>query len=422
MVAMAAFWVLALYCVVQQTFIYNFAIGNVGHIPLLAGGYIYAACFVGAAFLLRLGRIQRSSRIQPDVALAAAFLVLATIIVLGGRDAARRYNDVAGVDVTAANLRYLAAHALAFATGYSLNKLGRFRIIIMRGLLILCINVLINVDPITVLINMKVSDERFSGMYLMMGDAFALWALLACAVVDSPRQRAVIFAVSVVCLLLIGTRTALYALVIVMPVVFRLSWIRTALAIAAVAFVAMSLSLWLAETEGLASRMLVSVVTGEDSSLNSRADQFAAGRNALFDHWLLGDYAGQVRDFGDFGAYLHNILSYWRQFGLFAFMLIIALWGRAALLAWRFFHNDEAWTNPDVRFFVFISAFYGVELLTSRSYGYSLPWVVLGLGASLMGGVRQQAKRSFVISGKQRPVRYWRITESWRPPEGRESK
>lgn len=400
MVATAAFWVLALYCVVQQAFSYNFAIGNVGQIPFLAGGYIYLACALGAAFLLRLVRSRASLRIDPDVALAAAFLVLATIIVVSGEGVAHRYRDASGVDVTLANLRYLAAHALAFATGYSLRKLSRFRMVIFFGLVVLCANVLANIDPITMLINLNVNDERFGGIYLMMGDAFGFWALLACAVVDSKRWRLVIFLVSAVCLVLIGTRTSLYAFIMVSPIVFRVGWKGGLLVIAAAGILVVGLSSLLAETEGLASRMLLDVLTGEDSSLNSRADQFNAGLKALSQNWILGDYAGQVRDFGDFGAYLHNILSYWRQFGLVAFVMILILWGRAAALAFRFFRSDEAWTDADRRFFVFIAVFYGIELLTSRSYGYSLPWVVLGLGASLKGLVSRRGLGSPSVNSR----------------------
>lgn len=136
--------------------------------------------------------------------------------------------------------------------------------------------------------------------------------------------------------------------------------------------------------DGLIGRMFGSVISGEDSSLNSRMFQFDVGLTSLADHWFLGDYGGQIRDFGDFGAYLHNILSYWSQFGLIPFLLIISLWVKATLRAKSCIASDEAWADPDQRYFVVLLVFLGVEALASRSYVHFMSWLALGRCAAFL--------------------------------------
>ncbi len=58
------------------------------------------------------------------------------------------------------------------------------------------------------------------------------------------------------------------------------------------------------------------------SSYNSRYDMFQKGMNAIINSPFFGDYGGQVRD-GSGGAYIHNFLSSWRQFGIVGFLLYI---------------------------------------------------------------------------------------------------
>ncbi|MFB1084237.1 hypothetical protein [Vibrio diabolicus] len=74
----------------------------------------------------------------------------------------------------------------------------------------------------------------------------------------------------------------------------------------------------------LNDRMAIILSGGSDYSSNSRDILFDLGVNAIIDNWLFGDLGGQIHTSGRLGGYIHNILAYWRQFGLVPFLLIVS--------------------------------------------------------------------------------------------------
>ena len=57
-----------------------------------------------------------------------------------------------------------------------------------------------------------------------------------------------------------------------------------------------------------------------------REDQLEKGINSLTEAWLLGDFMGDVEEsFGEKGNYIHNYLSFWRQFGFIPFLLMTTI-------------------------------------------------------------------------------------------------
>ena len=58
-----------------------------------------------------------------------------------------------------------------------------------------------------------------------------------------------------------------------------------------------------------------------DASQNMRQEHLSEGIEDLSNNWLLGSFMGDVQDnFGKSGKYIHNYLSFWRQFGLVPFI------------------------------------------------------------------------------------------------------
>ncbi|EGR2982837.1 hypothetical protein DLH92_25720, partial [Vibrio parahaemolyticus] len=60
-----------------------------------------------------------------------------------------------------------------------------------------------------------------------------------------------------------------------------------------------------------------------DVSFKGREVQKEVGYMSLYNNLFWGDYGGQVKTLGYVGEYIHNIISYWRQFGVISFVLII---------------------------------------------------------------------------------------------------
>lgn len=347
----------------------------------MSGSYIYASYLLAITFLMRISG--RGSFLQKDneLVIPSLFFALAILVILFGD---KKLGSYAAMDtnITQLNLFYMGGSVLAYIVGYSLLGLGRFKSLIIVGFILLVINVLVNVDKTTMTLNLKTDIKEKEGIYLMLGDTFGLWALLACVVVTHRLGRATLVVISLICIAFLNSRTSLYAFITAIPFVYRLRFGRTAVVIVIILAGLLSFAPLLETQDGLIGRMFGSVISGEDSSLNSRMIQFDVGITSLADHWFLGDYGGQIRDFGDFGAYLHNILSYWSQFGLIPFLLIISLWVKATLRAKSCIASDEAWADPDQRFFVAALVFFVVEVFASRSYVYFMAWLALGMSAA----------------------------------------
>lgn len=68
---------------------------------------------------------------------------------------------------------------------------------------------------------------------------------------------------------------------------------------------------------------------GGDGSLQSRSRILEEGIGRISRNYFLGDIAGQVKHayaIAPLGSYIHNILSFWEQFGLLVFLLYIGAW------------------------------------------------------------------------------------------------
>ncbi|MBF7071674.1 hypothetical protein [Aliarcobacter butzleri] len=65
----------------------------------------------------------------------------------------------------------------------------------------------------------------------------------------------------------------------------------------------------------------------QDGSFNERLEQFKYGIEAIKNNWFFGQYAGQVifhegsKYSAGLGSYMHNILSFYRQYGLVFFLI-----------------------------------------------------------------------------------------------------
>lgn len=79
------------------------------------------------------------------------------------------------------------------------------------------------------------------------------------------------------------------------------------------------------ETAFYANQRQLEFFTGESESAEIRLKTITTAFQRVSQSPLVGDYAGQVRDFGEFGYYAHNMVSAWQQFGLIGFSIYAAL-------------------------------------------------------------------------------------------------
>ena len=115
----------------------------------------------------------------------------------------------------------------------------------------------------------------------------------------------------------------------------------------------------------------------KDTSLSDRADMHQQGMNAICSNKLLGDFKGQMVD-GGYGSYMHDIFSYWRQYGIIAFFLLIII----LMIAWSslFLIKERNNNMKKVKVFAFVYLFYTTFGMTiAKSFVYTELYLALGI-------------------------------------------
>lgn len=132
-----------------------------------------------------------------------------------------------------------------------------------------------------------------------------------------------------------------------------------------------------------------------DTSLNLRETINSLGLEDIKKNWFLGDFKGQLR-YGDFGFYIHNGLSFWRQYGLIPFVsLCIGL-----ISIWLLSINTMR-KNLDNRNLIFgfsILSYTTAGLLFAKSYVYTEIFLSIGLMFVLLTSTNN--KNNNEINGK----------------------
>jgi len=213
------------------------------------------------------------------------------------------------------------------------------------------------------------------GIFLFLGDTFAIWSLLTISFYNKKYLSVFLVFISAICLYMISSRSSLYGFLFILPFVFKNTkngWIQFTFICAV--FIACILFVLNAETL-MSSRMLRFIFTGYDHSFYLRELIMERNVDDIFNNWFLGDYAGQLRH-GEFGYYIHNYLSLWRQFGIIPFVIFIAL----LLPFFKWFYpwmRGKKYQEYDFLFYLII--FLLVEIIFTRAYKSHFIWIAIGM-------------------------------------------
>lgn len=233
---------------------------------------------------------------------------------------------------------------------------------------------------IIVFANVDLSVGRMSydidhlGVFLFIGDAFAIWSLLLISLYKDKAQLLIILFLSIICLYLIGSRSSLLSFIIVTPFII-LKNNNVSLKLITIATGAVLLIVLLFSTLNFNdNRMFKFLLSGEDHSIYLRKKIFLENFDSLKNNWFLGDYGGQIVH-GGIGMYIHNYLSLWRQFGFTPFLLFL-------ILLFPFFKWFPKWlttkTGMRMDFLFYAIIFLLPELILTRSYYSHFIWIFLG--------------------------------------------
>ncbi|MAD74887.1 MAG: hypothetical protein CML20_08890 [Rheinheimera sp.] len=108
------------------------------------------------------------------------------------------------------------------------------------------------------------------------------------------------------------------------------------------------------------------------TSLSSREDLLFVGALYLKNNYIFGNILWQLEHFNHTGKYIHNVMSYWLQYGIigFCFLIYFATKSAFAVLFLK---------NTNVKYFAILLIAFLLELLISRSFAYPYVWMVFGI-------------------------------------------
>ena len=118
------------------------------------------------------------------------------------------------------------------------------------------------------------------------------------------------------------------------------------------------------------------VINLEDGSLNKRLIQFNEGFKVLKEKPILGEFMYEYRVFRTTGSYMHNILSYWAEYGLINFLLIFVPYFIFLFKSYKYFVKYD---DKILKALFFSGIYVTLILLFSRSYVSMIFWIHYGL-------------------------------------------
>lgn len=118
------------------------------------------------------------------------------------------------------------------------------------------------------------------------------------------------------------------------------------------------------------------VINLEDASLNERLILFNEGFKVLKEKPILGEFMYEYRVFGNTGGYMHNILSYWAEYGLINFLLIFVPYSIFLFKSYKYFVKYD---DKILKAMFFSGIYVALILLFSRSYTHMIFWIHYGL-------------------------------------------
>ncbi|TYC01388.1 MAG: hypothetical protein FXF54_01580 [Kosmotoga sp.] len=120
---------------------------------------------------------------------------------------------------------------------------------------------------------------------------------------------------------------------------------------------------------------LTRVVEMKDLSLKARIFQFEVGFKIISENILVGSWNYYIPILGE-GNYMHNVFSWWANYGLSTFLSIIGLIFLSFIKLNRFMKTNY-YVISEALFYVLLFVF--LQMLFVRSHTYSYIWLILGI-------------------------------------------
>ncbi|MBI9107214.1 MAG: hypothetical protein JEZ04_10775 [Spirochaetales bacterium] len=281
------------------------------------------------------------------------------------------------------NLEIFLKYVIFFMCGYFFQYKDKWKTLIIIIWILVSLNAFLNININSLMIDRRNVTRSLMGVYLFLGDSYAIWAIVTISILKKDWQRFVIMMVSIIVLFILTSRASLYAFTfaVMLQLFFN---IKKRYVIALLLLIIVFL---LIIDENLRITILKSrhIRTFFDpvQTTSARNKVFIAGLEDILKFPFTGNYGGQILRFGTDGSYIHNCLSLWRQFGFVAFFLFFILCFQTISFAFKILLNYHLNPEPQANLFLLLSAMLILEVIFARSYNSPFIAIVFGLAISI---------------------------------------
>ncbi len=225
------------------------------------------------------------------------------------------------------------------------------------------------------------------GNYLRIAEWFVLSAIGALCYIKKPTIATIVYIVSLIALFFINSRFALVLFfligIIAIVIRFRVKGLFSLFGIILISIFFIIAILEINYDLFENSRVLRLLFSpSADTSLLARQSMAASGIEAIHKNWFIGDLHGHLRIGGD-GSYIHNLLSYWRQYGLISFLLFIILLSTVWINALQWIKNGKLKNSKYLFAFSYLM-FTTVGILVAKAYVYTEIYLSIGIVFSFL--------------------------------------
>ena len=213
-------------------------------------------------------------------------------------------------------------------------------------------------------------------IYLMLADSFAVLSVFILCKLDNRKKELLLILIASICLFAVFSRAALYCFIITSFIfLYKKNKILSLCIITSlVAFIFLNLN----NSEITDNRMIRLIFGSYDLSQSVRQNQLDAGIEDLSSVWILGDFMGDIdENFGLRGNYIHNYLSFWRQFGFIPFLAFVVILLGCSFKIFKYWIANKDVNGLPLFLFCF-TVFALLEIILARSFVYPYIWMSIG--------------------------------------------
>ncbi|MCM8532839.1 MAG: hypothetical protein NE330_16850 [Lentisphaeraceae bacterium] len=325
-----------------------------------------------SAFLMIISQTKKNSNLQIIASLSC--IVIMALIVMLNYDTVGYTRNGHKMSALKYNWNTIFSSLAFLGVGYFLNFRKSYRKLIIYSFLFMSSLVIVFADFSR--FSLRMSGLRYSTFshYTYLADLYIIVSIILFAqLYESKKSHLWVIVLTIVCLVFLNSRSALILYCLSCTIFYLLTAYLKAyqktiivVVLASLYFSLTFLIPYLEQHSQVNTRFLNALrMDKNDRSFKARENFNESGFKSIKANFITGDFAGQLSGFGDregirWGTYMHNGFSFWRQFGLLAFIAFIV-----SILHTIF--NTYTLRKHDV-FLVLLSCFVILCYIASRSY------------------------------------------------------